>query len=762
MARVDKLYPPGPRDVPEDLTVPSTSYQTRIVLMLYSLIVFFGIYLALVCGTGLMIPLSLLVFPFGLPITFLSVLFFLFLVKNLFKVQGDRSDSFKLEVTAEEHPKLFAFIERLCEDTGAPLPHKVYISADVNAAMINQISVLGLILPGQKYLLIGMGLLNVLTMSELKAVLAHEFGHFSQKSSSKLNRYVYFANRMICDMVVGEDWFDRMILAMCRMRSRRHVRYVGGGSGYQESPNLITFIGWICWGVIWLFRHLLVWAFSGINLLNRSLSRQMEFHADLVAVSVTGSDALIHALWRCDFAQAALMQAKEDLRIASQHELYSSDLFYHQSNAAAYLRRVRKDPNLGEPPPLPEDPECSPEVFEPSDETTTELWATHPPCYDREENAKTIYIRCDLDDRTPWLLFDEPEELRERLTRKFYKHEFGVPSDTDLDAPQSVQQFIDDEHAETTYDARYFGCYDGRFVNPGKLEELEETVREKPWKADVAARVHERLYSSDLQRHMVEYHRLRDDLDTLQKLRRETKEEETFRFRGRRYEPSEASRLIKQVQGELDEEVDWLAEVDRRVFRVFYQMAIALGDKVADDLLYRYEFHLALQAIARDVIAQQGPLNAALHMLVNSPKGMHPEQFRQTRTIFREAHEALVRSVTLADKMTLPKLKNMDEGEPLGHFLLEKQVVKGLRPSARTLTVKWISKFLQQLSVVEDRARRIHFKSLGGILALQEDISRRWIARHTGKEVPAPAAPAKPSSAKTAAVKPAAPTKPKK
>ena len=61
-----------------------------------------------------------------------------------------------------------------------------------------------------------MGLVNVLTLSEFKAVLAHEFGHFSQ-NSMKLHRYVYTANRIIADMVIGRDWLDNL-LDRCKQR----------------------------------------------------------------------------------------------------------------------------------------------------------------------------------------------------------------------------------------------------------------------------------------------------------------------------------------------------------------------------------------------------------------------------------------------------------------------------------------------------------------------------------------------------------------
>src|SRR5438270_626474 len=110
-------------------------------------------------------------------------------------------------------------------------------------------------------LLIGMGLVNVLTLSEFKAVLAHEFGHFSQ-NSMKLHRYVYTANQIIADMVIGRDWLDEM-LDRCKRRE-----------------DALAIFGWALWSVLWLFRKGLEGCFYGINFLSRSLSRQMEFNAD--------------------------------------------------------------------------------------------------------------------------------------------------------------------------------------------------------------------------------------------------------------------------------------------------------------------------------------------------------------------------------------------------------------------------------------------------------------------------------------------------
>jgi hypothetical protein len=46
-------------------------------------------------------------------------LLFLFLVKNLLK-WSPAEKSYDIEIFPDEHPRLFDFIERLCEETGAP------------------------------------------------------------------------------------------------------------------------------------------------------------------------------------------------------------------------------------------------------------------------------------------------------------------------------------------------------------------------------------------------------------------------------------------------------------------------------------------------------------------------------------------------------------------------------------------------------------------------------------------------------------------
>ncbi len=55
----------------------------------------------------------------------------------------------------------------------------------------------------------------------------------------------------------------------------------------------------------------------------------------------------------------------------------------------------------------------------------------------------------------------------------------------------------------------------------------------------------------------------------------------------------------------------------------------------------------------------------------------------------------------------------------------------------RGIQGEWISRFMEQLGEVIEKAQRIHFKSLGGILALQEKLAEQWAAQSRSPVEPA-------------------------
>jgi len=140
----------------------------------------------------------------GLIASGLTILFFL--LKFVF-AQTKTDTSHLTAITAQDEPRLFALIDEIVNEVDTSFPKKVFLSHDVNASVFYDSTFWSMFLPIRKNLQIGMGLINVVTQQELKAILAHEFGHFSQRSM-KLMSYVYHVNQIIYNMLYKNEALD--------------------------------------------------------------------------------------------------------------------------------------------------------------------------------------------------------------------------------------------------------------------------------------------------------------------------------------------------------------------------------------------------------------------------------------------------------------------------------------------------------------------------------------------------------------------------
>lgn len=751
------LYPPNPTNVPPGLTRPTAAYRYRVLVVLASLFAFLIVYLGLTVGSAYLSywcfatlargstappktitfldsrgrpvtrtvqqgdrPAPIVFIPLGLG----SGLLCLFLVKGLFK-RNRNTAGVRFEVTAAEQPELFEFIRRLCRDTRAPFPHRVYLVPDVTASVSFEESLLNLILPMKKNLNIGLGLVNGLNLTEFKAVLAHEFGHFSQ-NGMRLGSYVYTANRAIVDVVYGRDWLDDLVAAATRIDIR------------------LSIFVWAFAGILWVIRKGLHFLFQGINFARVSLSRHMEYNADRVAVSVTGSDPLIFALARLDFATESLGHAWEDLKAAADHGRFTRDLYYHQTKAAQFLRAKRGDPSLGQVPPLPDDRRETVRVFRPEDTSVPAMWATHPSNADREAHAKEHYFRGPTDDRPAWRLFANVEGVRKRMTYEAYKATRDLPV-PELEEPEAVQAFIDAEHVETTYPPQYHGLYENRYVSPGELADLILPSH----RADFADRerladAHARLSGDHLRERMADHRRRQEELGRLTGIARGHVEltGATFEHRGKKYPKERAAKLLATVEKEIEADFRWMHEHDRAAFLVHYAMACQLGDGPRRELEERYRFHFRLQQLHRTVVGLTSHAQATMAALQGA-RQVPEEDFLHAVAVLRDARQLLKEQLEdVAYRLPVPALTNMPAGSMLGPYLFTGRLLKPLPADTTTLNGKWVGELFTQATEVSDKAARILFKSLGVILTLQDQIAADWHARRDDPAPPPPPPPA--------------------
>jgi Zn-dependent protease with chaperone function len=639
------------------------------------------------------------------------------LVRGLF--HRNRTDLSQLvEVREQDQPLLFEFLHRLCEEVKSPFPHRVYLSWDVNAAVFAQTSVLNLFVPAPRNLLVGLGLVNALNLTEFKAVLAHEFGHFSQKSS-RLTHYVYMANPIMADIVYRRDAVDRLLSdawhGMIALGS--HDIRVGAFLLLLFLPMVVPLLA------LQLFRIVLQWLFKAINFQNQSLRREMEFNADLVAASVTGSDAPVHVLHRLQFAAEALAFARDDLASAADHGWHTSNLFVHHARAGDYLRKRLQEPNRGVPPPLPPDPAVAPQLFPIENHDVLAMWASHPPHHAREKNVKRRYFRTTFDERSPWLLFRDSETVCAQVTRNFYRAALNIAMTSPPTDPETVHRVIEAERADDEFAPSYLGAYDDRFISPGDIDALLAIADRAPSAPDQLPATHAALFDQFLSNWMKEHQQRRKDEQVLAAVSLEA----DFEFRGQRYGPGDARWVRNQVRTELERDDLFWADLDRRVFLLHFQAARLLPGELHRELADRYRFHLTVQRLLLQWVGHCDFIGSALHFL-QSTREITADQFRSIVHGSLHAHHALCRGIAEASAAPMPAMRHLRTSKSLGEFVLREQTEKdffldedSLHPARMVPT---LTRFNEQFGHLKDRLRRVHFKSLGAILDLQESIWR--------------------------------------
>jgi heat shock protein HtpX len=152
---------------------------------------------------------------------------------------------------AVDQPELFGMIRGLADATKEEMPSEVYLIPDVNAWVAQRGGILGI--GSRRVMGIGLPLMQILTVSQLRAVLAHEFGHY-YGGDTRLGPVIYNLRGAIY----------RTVSNLARRRSILQVPF----AWYGESALKLT----------------------------HGVSRQQEFAADELAASLVGAKPLSDAL----------------------------------------------------------------------------------------------------------------------------------------------------------------------------------------------------------------------------------------------------------------------------------------------------------------------------------------------------------------------------------------------------------------------------------------------------------------------------------
>ncbi|WHT19953.1 M48 family metallopeptidase [Crossiella sp. CA-258035] len=111
------------------------------------------------------------------------------------KVLKVRNEPYGARLVRAEYPELWRTVDELAVAADTRGPDDIRLVPEVNAAVWEDTSLLGL-RTGKRYLMIGLPLLAGLTVAELRAVLAHELGHYSH-GHTRLSALTYRATEAL-------------------------------------------------------------------------------------------------------------------------------------------------------------------------------------------------------------------------------------------------------------------------------------------------------------------------------------------------------------------------------------------------------------------------------------------------------------------------------------------------------------------------------------------------------------------------------------
>lgn len=163
-------------------------------------------------------------------------------------------------IRREDSPALFEMVESLCANAAAPRIHRIVLDNELNAAAYQTGGFLSL-LGSRRTLILGVPLLRMLSKDEVKAVIAHELGHFS-RNHGRLGHWIY------------------------RVRAKwDHYLHMRGNDSFVDRG----------------LKAIASWFVPYFVSRSSSWSRQCEFEADAVAAQASSARHLTDALARLEF-----------------------------------------------------------------------------------------------------------------------------------------------------------------------------------------------------------------------------------------------------------------------------------------------------------------------------------------------------------------------------------------------------------------------------------------------------------------------------
>jgi Zn-dependent protease with chaperone function/tetratricopeptide (TPR) repeat protein len=294
-------------------------------------------------------------------------------LKSIFA--SHRSGTFGMKKTEQDCPRLHASLREVAQKTATDAIDDVYI-APGSAIGVHQEGrgPFGMFGVKRRVLTLGLSTMHYLTISELKAILAHEYAHFSHRDTV-YSRFIYQVTLSIENALMGMAQF--------------------GGSVNYVNPFYWFF---------WLY-------YRAYSLLASSFSRSREFLADRMAVRLYGKKAFVSGL----------------TKVATDGAFFEASIYH---NISSLLSQGKSFVNMYEAFRAHRDAGLSAEqrqtMYSEMLKEKASWFHTHPTYAERVQATIGYPDAPEAEDESALKLFEDPDALEREMTEYLTQYIYAV------------------------------------------------------------------------------------------------------------------------------------------------------------------------------------------------------------------------------------------------------------------------------------------------------------------------------------------------
>ena len=357
-----------------------------------------------------------------------GLLLVLFMLNSLFSKW--RVVHLAVPISHLDHPEIFRFLGQLCQCMGAPIPSRIDVTLDINASAGLREG-LRSFFRNDIALTFGLPVVAGLSCREFATVMAHELGHFNQRTAMRCWFLISNINGWLARAVYPDDGYDWI--------------YDDGEGGSSLLVMIIALpIMGVIRGVLWVLLIL-------SHALRSFMSRHMEFHADACAVAVGGTAGALNLTRKMLVLHACADQAALQLR-ARIAPKYPDDLSSYIAMLSAQCAGETQGNLLSQ-----------------TAKQKTRWFESHPSDAERMARATAAAQPGIIQDERPaTVLFNNFPELSKALTMMAYQlswRDKPIPADQLFQVAAPVPEAPPDTSRQQQIIAGYFNGL-GSFLRP--------------------------------------------------------------------------------------------------------------------------------------------------------------------------------------------------------------------------------------------------------------------------------------------------------